>query len=80
MNAKNILLTHFSSRYPKMPTPSMSDDTTWAIAMDHAIVPIGDIPKLRAYIPAIQRCFQEAPEDDEDESNLHKGDVWASTN
>ena len=33
MNAKNVLLTHFSQRYAKLPI--MKDETAVAIAFDH---------------------------------------------
>ena len=77
MEASNILLTHFSSRYPKMPSTSMTGDApNWAIAMDHAVVPIRDMLKLRAYIPAIQRCFEEAPVSEEEEEEMRQADNW----
>ncbi|CAL1709190.1 unnamed protein product [Somion occarium] len=75
MEAKNILLTHFSARYPRLPPASMQDNTTWAVALDHAKIRIADIPKLRAYIPAIKRCFQEI-EDDEDEVETQNTATW----
>lgn len=74
MNAENILLTHFSARYPKMP-PSLTEpespigkQTVIGLAFDHARVRIGDMRKLRAYLPAIEQSFADTIEEgDEDE-------------
>ncbi|KAI0076534.1 hypothetical protein K474DRAFT_1644863 [Panus rudis PR-1116 ss-1] len=67
MEAQNILLTHFSARYPKLPPQSALHDTSWAIAMDHAKIPLGDITKLRVYMPAIRRVLDEVLDGDEEE-------------
>lgn len=60
MNAQNILLTHFSARYPKMP-PSVSErqagDPVVAFAFDHANIKIGDMWKMGAYARAIEQSF-----------------------
>jgi ribonuclease Z len=60
MNAQNILLTHFSARYPKMP-PSVSErqagDPVVAFAFDHANIKIGDMWKMDAYARAIEQSF-----------------------
>lgn len=60
MNAQNILLTHFSARYPKMP-PSVSErqagDPIVAFAFDHANIKIGDMWKMGAYARAIEQSF-----------------------
>ncbi|KAG2355809.1 hypothetical protein BDR07DRAFT_1425171 [Suillus spraguei] len=60
MNAQNILLTHFSARYPKMP-PSVSErqagDPVVALAFDHANIKIGDMWKMSAYARAIEQSF-----------------------
>ncbi|KAG1717829.1 hypothetical protein EDB19DRAFT_1652086, partial [Suillus lakei] len=57
MNARNILLTHFLARYPKMP-PSISEhqagDPVVAFAFDHANIKIGDMWKMGAYARAIE--------------------------
>ncbi|KAL4253032.1 RNase Z family protein [Abortiporus biennis] len=75
MNAKNLLLTHFSARYPQIPPWLMEADTsataargpTLALAFDHAKIRIGDLPKLQAYLPAIHQSFDDTKEDgDED--------------
>ncbi|KAG2141301.1 hypothetical protein DEU56DRAFT_275902 [Suillus clintonianus] len=60
MNAQNILLTHFSARYPKMP-PSISErqagDPVVAFAFDHANIKIGDMWKMSSYTRAIEQSF-----------------------
>lgn len=68
MNAENVLLTHFSARYPKMP-PSAFSETSFplAIALDFARMNISDLWKLNAYLPAIEHCFIETAEEDEAE-------------
>ncbi|KAI0341479.1 hypothetical protein BDW22DRAFT_1359055 [Trametopsis cervina] len=74
MRAKNILLTHFSARYPKLPpSAAPSDDRpdeadtkpVLALAFDLARIRIGDMYKLRAYLPAIEQCFSDLHGDDE---------------
>jgi ribonuclease Z len=60
MNAQNILVTHFSARYPKMP-PSVSEhqagDPAVAFAFDHPNIKIGDMWKTDAYARAIEQSF-----------------------
>jgi ribonuclease Z len=76
MRAQNVLLTHFSSRYPTMPryfaSSSKKDGTdyqpTIALAMDHACIRVGDLWKMAVYIPAIKQSFKDiADEGDEEE-------------
>ena len=75
MRAQNVLLTHFSSRYPTMPQYFASpkrddadDKLTVALAMDHACIRVGDLWKMAAYIPAIAQSFEDiADEGDEEE-------------
>jgi ribonuclease Z len=75
MRAQNVLLTHFSSRYPTMPRYFASpkrddadDQPTVALAMDHACIRVGDIWKMATYIPAIAQSFEDiADEGDEEE-------------
>ncbi|KZT20914.1 hypothetical protein NEOLEDRAFT_1172230 [Neolentinus lepideus HHB14362 ss-1] len=81
MNAENILLTHFSARYPKMPPSLTSESThpTIAVAFDHARIRIGDMWKLKAYLPAIEGSFEESEDTDEevlaviDQKQSHEG-------
>jgi ribonuclease Z len=62
MNAQNILLTHFSARYPKMP-PSVYErqpgDPVIALAFDHANIKIGDMWKMGKYACAIEQSFND---------------------
>jgi ribonuclease Z len=76
MNAENILLTHFSARYPKMPpsglpTPSTNDDSSrepiLALAFDHANITIGDMWKMNLYLPAIAQSFNDIDDEGDDE-------------
>ena len=76
MRAQNVLLTHFSSRYPTMPryfASSPKEDCTdhqptIALAMDHACIRVGDLWKMAVYFPAIEQSFKDiADEGDEEE-------------
>jgi len=75
MRARNVLLTHFSSRYPTVPryfaSPRRDDANkkpTVALAMDHACIRVGDLWKMATYIPAIAQSFEDiADEGDEEE-------------
>ncbi|KAJ7813157.1 hypothetical protein B0H14DRAFT_3751159 [Mycena olivaceomarginata] len=77
MNAENVLLTHFSARYPRMP-PSLGiarptgeagvRDPIVGLAFDHANLTIGGMWKLNMYLPAIQQTFADnSDEEDEEE-------------
>uniref|UniRef100_A0AC35G7N0 Ribonuclease Z n=1 Tax=Panagrolaimus sp. PS1159 TaxID=55785 RepID=A0AC35G7N0_9BILA len=47
MNAKHIILTHFSARYPKVPMlPKYLDENGVGIAMDNLVVSMDSLPKL----------------------------------
>ncbi|EPQ53491.1 hypothetical protein GLOTRDRAFT_78506 [Gloeophyllum trabeum ATCC 11539] len=77
MNAENILLTHFSARYPKMP-PSLTEpkdsnsaQPIIAVAFDNARIRIGDMWKLNTYLSAIESSFEETPDADDE---TEKGD------
>jgi ribonuclease Z len=81
MNAENILLTHFSARYPKMPPtgvtkPNQIEETSQkrlkepivALAFDHANFTIGNLWKINYYLPAVEQSFIDtAEEGDEDD-------------
>ena len=67
MNAKNILLTHFSARHPKLP-PSITREMLEAgpdakrlivPAFDHLNMRIGDMWKMPFYIPVLYNNYQE---------------------
>ena len=80
MNAKNLLLTHFSTRYPHMPAylsrpgspargrkSSGGEGPVVALALDHARVRVGDMWKLRAYLRAIEQSFHDTFEEGDEE-------------
>ncbi|KAG8949139.1 hypothetical protein FRC00_008236 [Tulasnella sp. 408] len=77
MNAKNILLTHFSQRYPKMPelqAPALADESLTspseeplapvAIAFDCATLRLGSLWKMEKYMGAMAQTFEKEPGDD----------------
>ncbi|KAJ7460806.1 hypothetical protein FB451DRAFT_1045064 [Mycena latifolia] len=77
MNAENVLLTHFSARYPRMPPsvgigrPTGEREPVVALAFDHANLTIGSMWKLNMYLPVIQQTFADTTEeDDEEEAKL----------
>ncbi|KAH9990962.1 hypothetical protein BJV74DRAFT_920412 [Russula compacta] len=79
MRAQNVLLTHFSSRYPTMPRyfasfpkrDGTNHEPTIALAMDHACIRVGDLWKMATYFPAIEQSFRDiAEEGDEEEAML----------
>lgn len=85
MRAQNILLTHFSSRYPTMPRyfasspkgDSTEHQPTVALAMDHACIRLGDFWKMAMYIPAIGQHFRDIKDegDDEEEALVMKASL-----
>lgn len=75
MRAQNILLTHFSNRFPKTPqlvTESDPSSPTIAVAFDNSPVRIGDMWKLAYYLPAIEQSFldSEDPVDEVPENDI----------
>lgn len=79
MNAENILLTHFSARYPKMPpsilkspVPASSDEPepTIGLAFDHANIRLGEFWKLNMYLPAIEQTFGDTVEEGDEDQDL----------
>ncbi|KAF9487434.1 hypothetical protein BDN71DRAFT_1458518 [Pleurotus eryngii] len=88
MNAENILLTHFSARYPKLPPDALAPvnstkaltggpkEPIIALAFDHANIKIGDMWKLNHYMDAIQQCLRDSSDDgDEEEITLESTEV-----
>ncbi|KDQ60306.1 hypothetical protein JAAARDRAFT_125659 [Jaapia argillacea MUCL 33604] len=72
MDARNILLTHFSARYPKMPPslldsgePSEKPKPVIGVALDGARISIGNMRRLNAYLPAIEQMFLDVPDEDD---------------
>ncbi|KAH7911176.1 hypothetical protein BJ138DRAFT_1151318 [Hygrophoropsis aurantiaca] len=75
MKAQNILLTHFSARYPKMPPPSAlktegPNDPVLALAFDMANIKLGEMWKLSAYMAAIEQSFIDSPEENDLEESI----------
>lgn len=73
MKASNILLTHFSARYPKMPPSGLkprasgSTEPTVAVAFDHVNLTIGNMWKIGYYLPALQQSFYDTIEEGDEE-------------
>jgi ribonuclease Z len=77
MNAKNVLLTHFSARHPKLP-PSITREMAEAgpdakqlivPAFDLLNLKIGDMWKIPFYIPVLYHNFRETVCPELDETN-----------
>ncbi|KAG8779155.1 hypothetical protein FRC12_024609 [Ceratobasidium sp. 428] len=66
MNAKHLLLTHFSQRYPKMPV-IRSELTATALAFDYMTIATSDIWKVGCYVGALEHVFDGVGQDDDDE-------------
>lgn len=75
MKARNILLTHFSARYPNVPPSVVTErnrgDPTVALAFDHADIKIGEMWKMNAYIKAIEQSFTDL-EDENDTTQIEE--------
>lgn len=65
MQAKRILLTHFSQRYPKLP---IMDDTKQTVlyAFDLMRVELHDFKKAALFLPALQKLLETADPGDRD--------------
>lgn len=89
MNAKNVYLTHFSCRYPKMPhknvnaqsSPSREKDSfngdvspVVALAFDNVSVRIGDMWKLAAFRSAIEQNYADTEQLDAELGTLAPAD------
>ncbi|KAF8605692.1 hypothetical protein BDV93DRAFT_45569 [Ceratobasidium sp. AG-I] len=67
MNAKYLLLTHFSQRYPKMPVLT-SGLTATALAFDYMTITMPDIWKMGCYVNALEHVFNSVAQKDDDET------------
>ncbi|KAJ6581024.1 hypothetical protein B0H19DRAFT_1251287 [Mycena capillaripes] len=76
MNAENVLLTHFSARYPRMPPPVGDARPTGyagrrepvvALAFDHANLTLGSMWRLNMYLPVIQQTFADTSDEADEE-------------
>jgi ribonuclease Z len=82
MHAENVLLTHFSARYPKMPPGAIipperftEKEPTLGLAFDNARVKIGTMRKLNMYLPAIEQSFLDSAEEGDEDSNINLAKV-----
>jgi ribonuclease Z len=64
MEARRILLTHFSQRYQKIPVMDShgGKDQVAIVAFDHMRVKIGDFAKLDAFKPALIKLYADKEE------------------
>ena len=61
MNARRILLTHFSQRYQKIPVMSENDkDQVAIVAFDYMRAKVGDFAKVAAFKPALVKLYEES--------------------
>jgi ribonuclease Z len=74
MEARRILLTHFSQRYPKLPTVNdrklkagTGRDVEVLFAFDMMRVKLGEFKQAKAYLPALRELLQEGERDDGEE-------------
>ncbi|CAG8954483.1 hypothetical protein HYFRA_00004395 [Hymenoscyphus fraxineus] len=59
MNARRILLTHFSQRYQKIPVMDNGErDQVAIVAFDYMRVKIGDFAKMEAFKPALMKLYE----------------------
>jgi ribonuclease Z len=68
MNAKFILLTHFSQRYSKVPKINGELDVNVGIAFDNMRVSLSDLPKLPMMYPVLKTMFAESYEEMENKT------------
>uniref|UniRef100_V5EX16 ribonuclease Z n=1 Tax=Kalmanozyma brasiliensis (strain GHG001) TaxID=1365824 RepID=V5EX16_KALBG len=74
MGAQNILLTHFSQRYPKMARSSLfalqkqgqGKNVPIALAFDMVTYPLSRFGRIQGYTPAMEALFAADTEGDED--------------
>ncbi|KAJ1551715.1 hypothetical protein HK096_003572 [Nowakowskiella sp. JEL0078] len=70
MKASNLLLTHFSQRYPKFPVVPdslSSKGLNVAIAFDLSHIDVNTFGKFEAWVPVMKEMFKENEEDESDE-------------
>lgn len=61
MNARRILLTHFSQRYQKIPVMDRREgvDQVAIVAFDYMRVKLGDFAKVEAFKPALMKLYED---------------------
>ncbi|KAG6818817.1 hypothetical protein H0H93_001378 [Arthromyces matolae] len=78
MKAENILLTHFSARFPKMPSSALrsrndGDSAPFvALAFDSASYRIGDMWKGKHYVKALEQSFRATLLEEGDEEDIEQ--------
>ncbi|KAI1104689.1 hypothetical protein F4804DRAFT_306514 [Jackrogersella minutella] len=75
MGARRIVLTHFSQRYQKVPLdfeipdPEGNNhehlDEVVLVAFDYMRVKLGEFRKAQAFLPAVQKLFEDVKDEDE---------------
>jgi hypothetical protein len=65
MSAQNILLTHFSARYTRIPATEKNSPSVIFPAFDHLDMSIGTMWKMRHYIPILEGNVSETSEDED---------------
>lgn len=68
MNAKYILLTHFSQRYAKLPRFNENFSDNVGIAFDNMAIRLDELPLLHLFYPALRLMFAEHYEELETKS------------
>ncbi|KAH8595842.1 hypothetical protein B0O99DRAFT_686368 [Bisporella sp. PMI_857] len=72
MNARRILLTHFSQRYQKIPImPANENDQVAIVAFDYMRTKLGDFKKVEEFRPALAKLYEEETAELE-ERTVHK--------
>jgi ribonuclease Z len=75
MRARNVLLTHFSQRYPTMPVFDQGAmvvdsgegqrDVPVLVAFDFMRVKLGGFRRAREFLPALQKLYEKSEEEEE---------------
>lgn len=77
MNARYIILNHFSQRYPKipkLPVATDKEDAAVAISFDFMTLRAGDTWKVAHYAKALEILYAELEVDDDAEENEANGE------
>lgn len=64
MEARRILLTHFSQRYQKIPVMDNSDDQIAIVAFDYMRCKVGDFAKVAEFRPALLKLYENEAGDE----------------
>ncbi|KAK0645844.1 hypothetical protein B0T16DRAFT_412046 [Cercophora newfieldiana] len=71
MNARRILLTHFSQRYPKFPNVEATDQTV-LFAFDLMSVKLHEFKKAELFLPALRQLFVDEHYGKEDDAPIEE--------